>query len=65
MILATQSVVELADAGVLNIINESCPTKIFLANPNIDRKLYAEVFPAKRYAGLSYSSRLYPSASCY
>jgi type IV secretion/conjugal transfer VirB4 family ATPase len=44
MILATQSVVELAEAGVLNIINESCPTKIFLANPNIDRKLYAEVF---------------------
>ncbi|MDW5266995.1 MULTISPECIES: VirB4 family type IV secretion system protein [Acidobacteriaceae] len=44
MILATQSVVELADAGVLNIINESCPTKIFLANPNIDRKLYAEIF---------------------
>jgi hypothetical protein len=43
MILATQSVVELADAGVLNIINESCPTKIFLANPNIDRKLYAEI----------------------
>jgi type IV secretion/conjugal transfer VirB4 family ATPase len=44
MVLATQSVVELADAGVLNIINESCPTKIFLANPNIDRKLYAEIF---------------------
>jgi type IV secretion system protein VirB4 len=44
MILATQSVVELADAGVLNIINESCPTKIFLANPNIDRKLYADIF---------------------
>ncbi|MGA7155256.1 MAG: DUF87 domain-containing protein [Acidobacteriaceae bacterium] len=44
MILATQSVVELADAGVLNIINESCPTKIFLANPNIDRKLYTEIF---------------------
>jgi type IV secretion/conjugal transfer VirB4 family ATPase len=44
MILATQSVVELAEAGVLNIINESCPTKIFLANPNIDRKLYAEIF---------------------
>jgi type IV secretory pathway VirB4 component len=36
--------VELAEAGVLNIINESCPTKIFLANPNIYRKLYAEIF---------------------
>ncbi len=44
MILATQSVVELASSEMLHIVNESCPTKIFLANPNIDRKLYAEVF---------------------
>jgi type IV secretion system protein VirB4 len=44
MILATQSVVELAASDMLHIVNESCPTKIFLANPNIDRKLYAEVF---------------------
>jgi type IV secretion/conjugal transfer VirB4 family ATPase len=44
MILATQSVVELAASDMLHVVNESCPTKIFLANPNIDRKLYAEVF---------------------
>ena len=44
MILATQSVVELAASEMLHIVNESCPTKIFLSNPNIDRKLYAEVF---------------------
>jgi type IV secretion system protein VirB4 len=44
MILATQSVVELAASDMLNIVNESCPTKIFLANPNIDRKLYSEIF---------------------
>jgi type IV secretion system protein VirB4 len=44
MILATQSVVELTDSDMLHIVNESCPTKIFLANPNIDRKLYAEIF---------------------
>ncbi len=44
MILATQSVVELANSDMLQIVNESCPTKIFLANPNIDRKLYAETF---------------------
>ena len=44
MILATQSVVELADSDMLHIVNESCPTKIFLANPNIDRRLYAEIF---------------------
>ncbi len=44
MILATQSVVELAASEMLHIVNESCPTKIFLSNPNIDRKLYAEIF---------------------
>jgi type IV secretion system protein VirB4 len=44
MILATQSVVELAASDMLHIVNESCPTKIFLSNPNIDRKIYAEIF---------------------
>jgi type IV secretion system protein VirB4 len=44
MILATQSVVELASSDMLHIVNESCPTKIFLSNPNIDRKMYAEIF---------------------
>jgi type IV secretion/conjugal transfer VirB4 family ATPase len=44
MVLATQSVVELTASDMLHVVNESCPTKIFLANPNIDRKLYAEVF---------------------
>ena len=29
---------------MLQIVNESCSTKIFLANPSFDRKLYAEVF---------------------
>lgn len=44
MVLATQSVVELMASEMLHVVNESCPTKIFLSNPNIDRKLYAEVF---------------------
>lgn len=44
MILATQSVVELEGSEMLDIVNESCPTKIFLANPNIDRRLYSESF---------------------
>lgn len=44
MILATQSVVELAASDLLHIVNESCPTKIFLANPNIDRRLYTDIF---------------------
>jgi type IV secretion system protein VirB4 len=44
MVLATQSLVELAASDMLHIVNESCPTKIFLANPNIDRRLYADIF---------------------
>ncbi|HWR15499.1 MAG TPA: DUF87 domain-containing protein [Terriglobales bacterium] len=44
MILATQSVVELQTSEMLHVVNESCPTKIFLANPNIDRRLYTEIF---------------------
>ncbi len=44
MILATQSVVEMAASEMLHIVHESCPTKIFLANPNMDRKLYADIF---------------------
>jgi type IV secretion/conjugal transfer VirB4 family ATPase len=44
MILATQSLVELAASEMLHLVNESCPTKIFLANPNIERKLYADTF---------------------
>jgi type IV secretion/conjugal transfer VirB4 family ATPase len=44
MVLATQSIVELAASDMLHVVNESCPTKIFLANPNIDRKLYSDIF---------------------
>ena len=44
MILATQSVNELEDSGMLKIVSESCPTKIFLANPDMDRTLYSERF---------------------
>ena len=44
MILATQSIKQLSDAGMLASIAESCPTKIFLSNPEMDRKVYAEAF---------------------
>ena len=44
MILATHSVKELEESGMLQIVSESCPTKIFLANPEMDRNLYREAF---------------------
>jgi type IV secretion system protein VirB4 len=44
MILATQSIKELEESGMLQIVSESCPTKIFLANPAMDRDLYREAF---------------------
>ncbi|MGB6131596.1 MAG: DUF87 domain-containing protein [Acidobacteriaceae bacterium] len=44
MILATQSVKELQVSGLLHIVAESCPTKIFLANPEMDVNLYREAF---------------------
>ena len=44
MILATQSLKELQESGMLHIVSESCPTKIFLANPAMDRSVYAEAF---------------------
>jgi type IV secretion system protein VirB4 len=44
MVLATQSIKELQESGMLEIVSESCPTKIFLANPEMDRNLYREAF---------------------
>jgi type IV secretion system protein VirB4 len=44
MVLATQSVHELVQSDMLAVVNECCPTKIFLANPSIDHRLYADIF---------------------
>jgi len=44
MILSTQSLDELRKSEILDIIVESCPTKIFLANPDMDRELYRSQF---------------------
>ena len=44
MILSTQSLDELRKSEILDIIIESCPTKIFLANPDMDRELYRRQF---------------------
>jgi type IV secretion/conjugal transfer VirB4 family ATPase len=44
MILATQSLDELKRSSILEVIVESCATKIFLANPDMDRDLYRRQF---------------------
>jgi type IV secretion/conjugal transfer VirB4 family ATPase len=44
MVLSTQSLDELRQSGILDVILESCPTKIFLANPDMDRELYQRQF---------------------
>ncbi len=44
MILSTQSLDELRRSDILEIIVESCATKIFLANPDMDRDLYRRQF---------------------
>lgn len=44
MVLSTQSIKELEESGMLHIVAENCPTKIFLANPEMNRELYSESF---------------------
>ncbi len=44
LILATQSIKELEESGMLQVVAESCPTKIFLANPEMNRAVYREAF---------------------
>jgi type IV secretion system protein VirB4 len=44
MILATQSLDELKRSSILDVVVESCATKIFLANPDMDRELYRRQF---------------------
>jgi len=44
MILATQTIEDFASADLLRTVVESCPTKLLLANPALDRSRYAELF---------------------
>lgn len=44
MILSTQSLDELKRSELLDVILESCVTKIFLANPDMDQELYRRQF---------------------
>jgi type IV secretion system protein TrbE len=44
LVVATQSASDLRQSELLPVLVESCPTKIFLANPGMDRELYRELF---------------------
>jgi type IV secretion system protein TrbE len=44
MLLSTQTIDDFASAELLRTVIESCPTKMLLANPALDRRQYAELF---------------------
>ena len=44
MILATQSSDDLLHSEMLSVVTESCPTRLFLANPGMDRDAYRRAF---------------------
>jgi len=44
MILSTQSIDELRKSDIVDVVIETCATKIFLANPDMDRDLYRNQF---------------------
>jgi type IV secretion/conjugal transfer VirB4 family ATPase len=44
MLLSTQTIDDFASVELLRTVVESCPTKLLLANPALDRQRYAELF---------------------
>jgi type IV secretion system protein VirB4 len=44
MLLSTQTIDDFASVDLLRTVIESCPTKLLLANPALDRQQYAELF---------------------
>ena len=44
VVMASQSLSDAKRSGILDVINESCPTKIFLANPYAEQKEAAELY---------------------
>ena len=44
MVLATQTIDDFASADLLRTVVESCPSRLLLANPALDRSRYAELF---------------------
>ena len=58
VLLATQSGEDLLASEILPLVAESCPTKLFLSNPGMDRAAYQRIFhlnetEAERIAGLA------------
>ncbi len=44
VLLATQAIDDFASTDLLRTVVESCPTRLLLANPSMDRRQYAELF---------------------
>ena len=44
VLLATQSIDDFASVDLLRTVVESCPTRLLLANPSMDRRHYGELF---------------------
>ena len=44
MVLSTQTIDDFASVDLLRTVVESCPTKLLLANPALDRQQYADLF---------------------
>ena len=44
MLLSTQTIDDFASADLLRTVVESCPTKLLLANPALDRQRYVDLF---------------------
>jgi len=44
LIVATQTIDDFASADLLRTVVESCPTKLLLANPSLDRQRYRDLF---------------------
>ncbi len=44
VLLATQTIDDFASADLLRTVVESCPTRLLLANPSMERRQYADLF---------------------
>lgn len=44
IVMATQSIEDFASVDLVRAVTESCPTRLLLANPSMDRNQYRELF---------------------